>query len=392
MRILVAPDSFKGSLDAPAAAQAIARGVRRACPACEIEEMPIADGGEGTLDVLIRSTRGSYQPVEVRGPLGEPVSARFGILGDGKTGVIEMAQASGLTLVPLQLRNPLRTSSFGTGQLITAALNRGLRRLIITIGGSATVDGGLGLLAALGARPLDRQGKELDPIGGSLLQLADIDIAGLDARLRQCEVIVASDVTNPLVGEQGAAAVFGPQKGATPQMVTDLDRGLERLGEITQQRTGVSVLDLPGGGAAGGLGAALVAYLGGKLTSGIDVVLDACQVERRLPGVSLIITGEGRIDAQTAAGKAPAGIAQRGRRHGCRTIALAGSLGAGYAAVYNQGIDGVFPILAAPLSLDESMERAAALLEDAAARVMHLYLQIAGQDASRTPEKMTNPE
>lgn len=370
--ILVAPDSFKGSLSAPEAAEAIAQGVSRACPGCQVTMLPIADGGEGTLDALLSGAGGRCLTQAVRGPLGEEVEARLGVLPGG-VAIVEMAQASGLTLIAPDRRNPLLASSYGTGQLIRAALDQNCRQLVITIGGTATVDGGIGLLTALGARFIDTGGQELPPIGSSLPRIAAVDLSLLDPRLESCSIRVASDVTNPLCGPNGAAAVFGPQKGATAEMVNYLDGGLRRLAEVTVKATGQDVTELSGAGAAGGVGAALVAYLGGQMQSGVQVVLDTLQADSHLRLADLVITGEGRMDGQTAHGKAPVGVALRARRYGCRTIALVGSLLPGYEAVYGQGISAVFPIINQPLTLGEAMSRAAELLSDAAARAMHAW-------------------
>lgn len=375
MRVIAAPDSFKGSLSAPLAAQAIARGVQRACPACQVEEIPIADGGEGTLETLVAAGQGEYRTYQVQGPLGQPVAARIGLLPTGQA-VIEMAQASGLTLVPPQQRNPLLTSSYGTGQLLQAALELGCRNLIITLGGSATVDGGIGMLAALGAVFYDEAEQELEPVGGSLPRVVRVDLQQLDRRLQASQIIIAADVTNPLCGPQGAAPVFGPQKGASPATVAVLAQGLNHWAAVTAASTGLSVDSLPGGGAAGGLGAALVAYAGGQIRLGSDVVLDTLQVDARLAGADLVITGEGNLDGQTAAGKAPVGIARRAQHYGCHTVAIVGGLGSGYANVYDQGIDGIFTILPRPLHLAQAMADTSRLLEDATWRVMHFYSRI----------------
>ena len=375
MRVLVAPDSFKGSLSAAAVADAIAAGVQRACPACTVETMPIADGGEGTLEALVQAKQGEYRTYTVRGPLGQPVQAQLGLLAGGQIAVIEMAQASGLLLVAPEHRNPLITSTYGTGELMRAALDLGCKEMIITIGGSATVDGGLGMLAALGAKLGDAEGKELQPVGGSLPDIAQVDITRLDPRLADCRIIIASDVTNPLCGPLGAAAVFGPQKGATPAMVELLDFGLHKLAQATLAATGQDVSDLPGAGAAGGLGAALIAYTGGMMRSGIDVVLDTIAIDSLLTGIDLVFTGEGRMDAQTAHGKAPVGLARRARQHDCPVVALVGSLGPNYETVLEKGITGVFPVLTEPMDLVSAMERAADLIADTAYRVMYLHLE-----------------
>lgn len=373
MHILVAPDSFKGSLTASQAAAAIAAGIAQVGPSHVVKQLPIADGGEGTLDALLAGAGGQGLSVTVRGPLGDPVAAMLGLLSDQSTAVVEMAQASGLTLVPPELRNPLFTTSFGTGQLILAALDHGCRQLVVTIGGSATVDGGIGMLTALGARFLDADGIELPPIGQSLGSIASVDLCRFEPRLAHCSLRIACDVTNPLTGPLGAAPVFGPQKGATPTIVAQLAAGLERFAAVTAAATGRRVTDLPGAGAAGGVGAALMAYANGQMHSGVAVVLDTLQVDQYLPEIDLIITGEGRMDGQTAQGKAPTGIAARGRQHGCQTIALVGSLGPGYEAVYEQGISAVFPIINRPMSLEQAMQEASSLLTDCAVRVMRLH-------------------
>lgn len=385
MRVVIAPDSFKGSLSAPLVARAIAQGVRRACPDCIVDEIPIADGGEGTLEALVHARQGEYRTYSVTGPLGQPVAAQLGLIAGGRIGIIEMAQASGLLLVEPEQLNPLLTSTFGTGELIRAALDLGCTELIITIGGSATVDGGLGMLAALGAKLYDSERQLLAPVGGSLPNLAQVDITGLDKRLQSCRITIASDVTNPLCGPAGAAAVFGPQKGATLAMVELLDHGLQKFAQATLTSTGVDVLDSPGAGAAGGLGAALIAYAGGVMRSGIDVVLDTIDIDARLAGASLAFTGEGRMDGQTAHGKAPVGLARRARGHNCPVVALVGSLGANYEAVLEQGITGIFPVLSEPMDLAFAMEHAAELIADTAYRVMHFYLGItaAGESYSQ---------
>lgn len=379
MRIVAAPDSFKGSLSATAVAQAISAGVLRACPACQVDEIPIADGGEGTLDALLHARQGEYRSYQVQGPLGEPVTAQLGLIAQGQIGVIEMAEASGLLLVAPPERNPLLTGTYGTGQLIRAALDLGCRELIITIGGSATVDGGIGMLTALGAKFYDSQQRLLPPLGSSLLRLARIDITGLDRRLQDCRITIASDVNNPLCGPDGAAPVFGPQKGATPAMVIQLEQGLHNFAQATLATTGLDVLDLPGGGAAGGLGAALIAYAGGVMRSGIEVVLDAIDIDTRLAGASLVFTGEGRMDGQTVQGKAPLGLARRAQAHGCPVVALVGSLGENYQAVLEQGISGVFPVVTGPMDLATAMGDAPQLITDTAYRVMNFWLKVSGR-------------
>lgn len=369
MRVLIAPDSFKGSLAADRVASCLAAGFRAGMPRARVHCLPLADGGEGTVQALVRATGGTFVERGVAGPLGDPVPARFGILGDGRTAVIEMAAASGLGLVPHNRRNPLITTSFGTGQLMLAALDEGCRRLIVGIGGSATVDGAAGALQALGVRFLDDRGVDLAPGGGALRKLARIDVTGMDPRVGGVEVIVACDVDNPLLGDNGAARVYGPQKGATPEMVKMLAANLERLARIIHRDLGKEVGRVPGGGAAGGLGAGLLAFLRAEIRSGVAVVLEAVKFEEALIGVDLVITGEGCIDGQTERGKVPYGVLRavdsvaEGRRP--PVIAVAGSLGEGMESLYQQGLAAAMSIAPGPLSLGESMENAAQLLYQA---------------------------
>ncbi len=372
MRIVVAPDSFKGSMTAAEAAQAMARGARRLWPEAEVIQVPMADGGEGTVQALVDATGGQRLTATVTGPLGEPVEAFFGILGDGETAVIEMAAASGLPLVPPAQRNPLVTTTYGTGELIRLALDRGARRLIIGIGGSATNDGGAGMAQALGIRFLDAQGADLTPGGGALAQLDHIDMAGLDPRLKGFAITVACDVDNPLTGPRGAAAVFGPQKGATPEMVERLDQGLARLAEVMRRDLGRDVEQVPGAGAAGGLGGGLLGFLGATLRRGVEIVVEAANLPAKLAGADLCITGEGGTDFQTVRGKTPMGVAQAAKAHGVPVICISGGLGREYRQVYAVGIDAVTSMLPGPMALDEAMARGAELLEDATERALRL--------------------
>lgn len=370
-RIVVAPDSFKGSATARQAAEAIARGLRRALPGVVVETVPMADGGEGTVDALVEATGGRFVEVTVTGPLGEDVRVRFGILGDGGTAVIEMAAASGLPLVPPERRNPLLTTTYGTGQLIRAALDRGARRIIVGLGGSATVDGGAGMAQALGARLLDADGRELGWGGGELGRLARIDVAGLDPRLRQTEILVACDVSNPLYGPEGAAPVFGPQKGATAAMVRRLDDNLRHFARILRRDLGVEVGQLPGGGAAGGLGAGLVAFCGARLRPGAELVMEAVGLEARLAGADLVVTGEGRLDRQTAYGKTAAAVGRLARKLGVPAVAICGSIGeeVDRQLLEDCGLVGACAAVARPMSLQEAMGGVEALLEQAAERL-----------------------
>jgi glycerate kinase len=371
VRIIVAPDSFKGSVSAVDAAAAMARGVASVFPSAEVVQVPIADGGEGTVEALVTATGGRVEHRTVRGPLGEPVRARWGILGGGGA-VIEMAAASGLPLVPPGRRDPRVTTTFGTGELILAALDAGLRKLVIGIGGSATNDGGTGMARALGARFLDAAGAELPEGGAALASLARIDLSGLDRRLQEAEILVACDVDNPLTGPRGASAVYGPQKGATPEMVQQLDVALARLASVARAATGRDVADLPGAGAAGGLGAGLLYFTPARLEPGVDIVLETTSFARVVEGAALVITGEGRTDFQTAMGKAPVGVASVARQRGVPVVCLSGGLGPGADEVLAHGIDAVASIAPGALTLEESVARGAELLEAGAARVCRL--------------------
>jgi glycerate kinase len=372
MKIVIAPDSFKGSMTATAAAEAMGRGVRQVLAGAEIDLVPMADGGEGTVEALVTATGGRIVPVRVTGPLGEPVEAFFGLLGDGQTAVIEMAAASGLPHVAPERRNPLLTTTYGTGELVRAALDAGARRLIIGLGGSATVDGGVGMVQALGGRFLDAAGQELPPGGGALTRLARIDLSGLDPRLAACPITAACDVDNPLTGPKGAAAVFGPQKGADPAMVEQLDQGLGRLAAVIRRDLEQDVEHMPGAGAAGGMGGGLVALLGATLRSGVEIVIEASRLRERLAGASLCLTGEGGTDFQTAHGKTPMGVAQAAKAHGVPVLCLSGGLGRDYEAVYTVGIDAVMSIVPGPISLEEAVRRGPELAEAAAARALRL--------------------
>lgn len=359
-KIVIAPDSYKESLSALEVAQAVAAGFREIFPDAEYVLVPVADGGEGTVDAMVAATGGRQERVTVGGPLGEPVEAFYGLTGDGRTAVIEMAAASGLALVPPARRNPLVTSSRGTGELIRAALDAGARRFILGIGGSATNDGGAGMVQALGARLLDAQGRDIGPGGGALAELERIDVSGLDARLAECRIEVACDVDNPLTGARGASAVFGPQKGATPAMVQALDANLARFARIVERDLGVAVEAAPGAGAAGGMGAAMMAFFGATLKPGIEIVTAAVDLGAHVRDADLVITGEGRIDFQTVHGKTPIGVARVARRHGKPVIGIAGSLGADVGVVHEHGIDAVFSVLNKPCTLDEALRDAAA--------------------------------
>ena len=374
MKIVVAPDSFKGSVSALEAANAIEQGVRRVFPEAIIEKVPMADGGEGTVQSLVDATGGHIQTLRVLAPLENEVDAKFGILADGETAVIEMASASGLTLVAPDERNPLRTTTYGTGQLIHAALEAGCRRLIIGIGGSATNDGGIGMAEALGVRLLDANGKQIPRGGGSLRQLQSIDIIGLHPAVSETETVVACDVNNPLTGPDGASHVYGPQKGATPEMIETLDACLEHFDEILIQTLGKSFNDIPGAGAAGGLGAGLMAFLNAELKLGVDIMIDAVKLRERVKGASLVFTGEGQLDFQTAFGKTPVGVAKVAKEYNIPVIAIAGGIAEGAEAVYDAGIDAMLGIVQEPMSLEVAVEDATRLIADTAEQAARLVV------------------
>ncbi|NHB93034.1 glycerate kinase [Photorhabdus cinerea] len=355
MKIVIAPDSFKESLSASQVAEAIEQGFREIYPQAEYIKLPMADGGEGTVESMVAAMNGQVIHLSVTGPLNQPVDSFFGILGDEKTAIIEMAATSGLHLVPIEQRNPLITTTYGTGELILAALDKGVRKIILGIGGSATNDGGAGMMQALGAHLLDISGKELKAGGAALSQLAEIDLSGLDSRLSHTEIIVACDVTNPLCGELGASAIFGPQKGATPEMVKELDAALRHYGEKIEFLTETRVIDVPGAGAAGGMGASLLGWLNAKLQPGIDIVISTLKLEEALQGANLVITGEGRIDSQTIYGKTPIGVARIAKKYAIATIALVGSMSKDYSIVHDHGLDAVFSIIPGVCSLSDAL-------------------------------------
>ena len=368
MKIVIAPDSFKGSLTALQAAEAIEKGLRNIFPAAEIKKMPMADGGEGTVQSLVDATGGRRLVERVSDPLGIEIEAEYGILGDETTAVIEMAAASGLTLVPPNRRNPLESTTYGTGQLIKAALDRGCRKLIIGIGGSATNDGGAGMAEALGAKLLTSGGQLISPGGGGLGALDTINVSDLDSRIAATATVVACDVDNPLTGKNGAAYVYGPQKGATLEMIETLDANLAHFASIVQRDMGKVVGETPGAGAAGGLGAGLIAFLDAELKSGVDIVIDAVQLETQLEGASLVVTGEGEINFQTVFGKTPVGVAKLAKAHGIPVIAIAGSISNGAEDVHKSGIDAIIDIVPAPMPLESAVENAFDLTVEAATR------------------------
>lgn len=358
MKIVIAPDSYKESLSALDVACAIEAGFREIYPDAEYVKIPVADGGEGTVEAMVAATQGRVIPVKVTGPLGEPVAGFYGVSDDEQCAFIEMAAASGLELLSPAQRNPLKTTSWGTGELIRHALDLGVRRIIIGLGGSATNDGGAGMVQALGAKLLTDEHQQIGQGGAELAALMKIDISELDSRLADCQIDVACDVTNPLTGEEGASAVFGPQKGATPEMVTNLDHALAHYAACIKQYLGIDVLSLEGGGAAGGMGAALFAFCGAKLRPGIDIVTEALHLDTLVADANLVITGEGRMDSQTIHGKVPVGVARVARRYHIPVIGIAGSLTADVGVVHQHGIDAVFSVLYRICSLDDALAHA----------------------------------
>lgn len=377
MKVVIAPDSFKESLDAEQVAEAIARGFRSVINDIEICSVPVADGGEGTTEALVAATSGTLHSNRVTGPLGEPLEAIWGLLGEQTdmpiTAVVETASASGLDKISSSQRDAFRATTYGTGELILAALDQGVRRIILGLGGSATNDGGMGLLSALGARFLNAQGEQLVAGGAALAQLETIDLTQLDPRLAETEFLVACDVDNPLLGERGASAIFGPQKGATPEQVVQLDAALENLAKVSTRLLGKDMRDVKGAGAAGGLGYALVQFLNARMAPGIDLVLEAVQFNDLLADADLVITGEGRMDGQSLSGKTPVGVARWAKRQNLPVIALCGSIGAGAEGVHSVGIDALFTVVPGVCTLEQAMAEAAPNIERTAAQIARLY-------------------
>ncbi len=372
MKIVIAPDSFKGNLSALEVAKLIEKGIRRVYPKVRIVKVPMADGGEGTVQSLVDATKGRIIRKEVTGPLEKKIKAFYGILGDGKTAVIEMASASGLPLVPKKKRNPLLTTTYGTGELIRAALDRGCRKIIVGIGGSATVDGGAGMAQALGARLLDRKGGEIDFGGGALENLEEIDLSKLDKRLKKTKVLIASDVDNPLTGPKGAAKVYAPQKGATPSMVKRLEKNLKRYASSIKRDLKKDIKDIPGTGAAGGLGAGLIAFLNAKIRLGVDIVIETVGLEKHLKDADLVITGEGKMDSQTIYGKTPIGVAKLAKKYNIPVIAIVGEVSEGVEVVYKHGIDGIMTTTPYPMTRSQAVGKSSQLIPDASEQLMRL--------------------
>lgn len=372
MKIVIAPDSFKDCLDAFDVAKYLAEGIYRVDPRADIDLIPVADGGEGFVNTMLSAVGGIKKTIIVTGPLKKKVEAFYGILNDGLTAVIEMAAASGIEHLGAEERNPLITSTFGTGELMKNAMENGCKKIIIGIGGSATNDGGTGMAKALGYKFLDNKGFEIEEGGGALNRLARIDISNISPLLNKTEILVACDVTNPLTGESGASAVYGLQKGATPEMIEQLDHNLEHLAKIIERDLGRDVLHTPGGGAAGGLGAGLVAFAGGKLQAGFDIIKEQTGLEEAIKNADFVFTGEGKIDRQTKQGKTPWGVALIARKYNKPLFAVAGYLGEGYRELYEEGFTSIFAIPNGPISLSKSIEEAPKLLTDAGERIFRL--------------------
>ncbi len=376
MKIILAPDSFKGNLTSLQVATALEKGIKRVLPKANCVKVPMADGGEGTVQSLVDATGGKFIRKKVTGPAGQQVSARYGLLADGETAVIEMAEASGLPLALGKDRNPLKTTSYGTGELLLDAAKRGAKKIIIGIGGSATNDGGVGMAQALGVRFLDAKGKEIQQYGagGMLEKIKQIDAKNVNPLIKKAKIVVACDVNNPLCGKQGASHVFGPQKGATPAMVKKLDANLKHLAKVIKTDLKKDVINRKGAGAAGGLGAGLVAFTGATMKSGIDIVLEATNIDTHLKGAALVITGEGRVDFQTAFGKTPSGVAKAARKQGVPTVAIGGGITDDANGVFAHGIDGLESACARDMPLEEAISHSRAHLANAAERVLRLIL------------------
>ena len=376
MKIVLAPDSFKGNLTSLQVADALEKGIRRVLPNVVCIKVPMADGGEGTVQSLVTATGGKFIRKTVIGPTGQSVRARYGILVGGETAVVEMAAASGLPLVTDSEKDPMKTTSYGTGELILDAVKRGMKKIIVGVGGSATIDGGVGMGQALGVRFLNQDGKVISEYGcgGLLSRIARIDMTELYPGIRKTKFIIACDVTNPLCGKNGSPFVFGPQKGATSAMIRTLDANLKHLGKVIKRDLKKDVINLKGAGAAGGLGAGLVAFTRARIKRGVDVVIEAAELDKHIKGAWLVITGEGCVDFQTAFGKAPAGVARAARRHRVPAIAIGGGIMDDANQVFAQGIDGLESACARDMSLQEAMRHSRAHLANAAERVIRLIL------------------
>ncbi len=371
MRFLFASDSFKGTLSSETIIELLTETAEKIFPGCETAGVPIADGGEGTVDAVITVTKGEKRVLTVHGPLMEETESSYGIFG-GDSAIIEMAAASGLPMVPPEKRNPLNTTTYGTGELIRDALEQGYRKISIAIGGSATNDGGMGAMRALGVRFLDKEGKELEGYGRDLAEVADIDTTGICPAVAEASFTVMCDVNNPLTGPEGAAYTFGKQKGGTQEILDELEAGMKNYAAVVLKKLGMDVDQIPGAGAAGGLGAALCVFLRATLKSGIETVLDLMDFDGLLEGVDLVVTGEGRIDWQSAFGKVPSGIGQRCRAKGIPAVALVGGMGDGAEKIYDFGVESILPTINGAMDIEEALERARELYVNAAERMFRL--------------------
>jgi glycerate kinase len=380
MKIIVAPDSFKESLSAKAVASSITRGILKVLPEAEIIQIPISDGGEGLLDALVDILKGKRISVKVKDPLFRTIEAEYGIIENGKTAIIEMAKASGLELLDKDERNPLVTSTFGTGEIIVDALDRGCRKIIIGIGGSATNDAGVGMVKALGGKFLNSKDQEIGNGGGALDELDKIDLSELDNRILNCDIIVACDVNNPLTGKNGASLVYGGQKGGDMEQLMSLDNNLVNYASVIRKDLGIEVETIKGAGAAGGMGAGLMAFFDAKLVGGIDLILETLELEKHIENSDLVITGEGKIDLQTLNGKTIMGLAKIAKKNKVPVIAIAGKLGDGIEPLYDHGIDAVFSILDQPMDLTDALNRADKLIQSLIENIMRtLRLRFKGK-------------
>ena len=371
MKFLFASDSFKGTLSSKRTAELLAQAASEIFPGCEYSSIEVADGGEGTTDAVLSAVNGEKIAVSVHGPLWEEISAYYGKLDDRRA-VMEMAAASGLPLVPSEQRDPRKTTSYGTGEMIADALGKGFRDISIAIGGSATNDGGIGCMRALGVRFLDENGQELSGCGADLAEIRSIDVSGLDPRVKECKFTVMCDVTNPLCGEKGATHTFGKQKGGTPEILEELEKGMCNYRDILKNQFGVNMDEVPGAGAAGGLGAALMVFLNGTLKSGIKTVLDLVEFDRKLEGVSLVVTGEGSTDWQSVFGKVMQGVGVHCRKAGIPAVAVVGSMGKGAEDIFDYGIESILTTVNAVMPLDEALGRAEELYLQAARRMFRM--------------------
>ncbi len=375
MNILIAPDSFKDSLSAKQVGEAVQKGILNIPGDWNIRIIPMADGGEGTVEALVDATSGKFLDTEVYNPLMRTILARWGILGDGKTAVIEMAAASGLELLSPDERNPWITSTYGTGQLIKAALDNGCNRIIMGIGGSATTDAGIGMAQALGVELLDKDEKPVGQGGGELSKINRIDLSGIDPRIENCKIIIACDVINPLIGKEGAAIIYAPQKGADKEMAKHLDNNLKHFTQVVKKQLGKEVDNIPGAGAAGGLGAGFIAFTDAILKPGFEIICRETRLEDHMQWADLVITGEGKMDYQTQFGKTPVGVSRIAKKYDKPVIAIAGTLGEGYQELCTYGFDAIFSIIDKPMSLDEALIIAPQLLERCANSIIRLWIQ-----------------